>query len=302
MTALWAARDLTGARRVVCSAVAHLSIAKSARILGLNLVEVPVDEGQRLQADLLPDDLSDAIVVLTAGTVATGAVDALTAAQGAAWRHVDAAWAGPLRLSSHASVLAGIETADSVAVSMPTSGSQPKDGALVQFRETQAADDAPSFAGGYLAAPNIGLLGSHGNTTLPLAATLLAWGSEGLAARIDADMALADQLADRVSDTPELELWQRSVTGVVNRRPRHQPTEQLRARLHHAWISTASIDGDTWFRSVPANPRAQAPPCGRRGHARTQRSVTTHASTSAVSLERFAAAQSLPIRRRTAAS
>ena len=102
LTALWAARDLTGARRVICSAAAHLSIAKAARILGLELVEVPVDDTQRLRVDLLPDDLSDAIVVLVAGTVAAGAVDSLDAAAGAAWRHVDAAWAGPLRLSSHA--------------------------------------------------------------------------------------------------------------------------------------------------------------------------------------------------------
>jgi len=90
LTALWAARDLTGARRVVCSNAAHLSIAKAARVLGLELVEVPVDAAQRLREDMLPDDLSDAIVVLIAGTVATGAVDPLGAAQGAAWRHVDA--------------------------------------------------------------------------------------------------------------------------------------------------------------------------------------------------------------------
>jgi len=101
----------------VCSNAAHLSIAQAARVLGLELVEVPVDAAQRLREDMLPDDLSDAIVVLIAGTVATGAVDPLGAAQGAAWRHVDAAWAGPLRLSSHAQVLDGIETADSVAVS-----------------------------------------------------------------------------------------------------------------------------------------------------------------------------------------
>ncbi len=59
LTALWAARDLTGAQRVVCSTAAHLSIAKAAHILGLELVQVPVDEAQRLRLDLLPDDLSE---------------------------------------------------------------------------------------------------------------------------------------------------------------------------------------------------------------------------------------------------
>ena len=259
LTALWAARDLTGARRVVCSTAAHLSIAKAARILGLELVQVPVDDAQRLRVDLLPDDLSDTVLVLTAGTVTTGAVDPLKVATSAAWRHVDAAWGGPLRLSAHANLLDGIQTADSVAVSAHKWLYQPKNSALVLFRDPQAAHDAVSFGGDYLAAPNIGLLGSRGDSALPLAATLLAWGREGLASRIEADMALAEQLADLVAAAPELELWRRPVTGVVNWRPRHQPAEQVRPRLRDAWVSTASIDGHTWFRSVAANPRAQAP-------------------------------------------
>ena len=256
LTALWAARDLTGAQRVVCSTAAHLSIAKAAPILGLELVQVPVDEAQRLRLDLLPDDLSETIVVLIAGTVATGAVDPLDAAKKAAWRHVDAAWAGPLRLSSHAAVLDGIQTADSVAVSAHKWLYQPKDSALVLFRDPQPAHEALSFGGSYLATPNVGLLGSHGNTALPLAATLLAWGRDGLAARIDADVARAQQLADLVAQTPELELWRRPVTGVVNWRPRRQVADAVRARMHDAWVSTATIEGATWFRSVAANPRA----------------------------------------------
>ena len=256
LTALWAARDLTGARRVVCSAAAHLSIAKAAHILGLQLVEVPVDDAQRLRVDLLPDDLSDAVVVLIAGTVATGSVDPLDAAAGAAWRHVDAAWAGPLRLSSHAHLLDGVQMADSVAVSAHKWLYQPKDSALVLFHDPDAAHDALSFGGSYLAAPNVGLLGSRGNTALPLAATLLAWGRDGLTARIDADMATAEQLADLIAAAPALELWRRPVTGVVNWRPRGHSPEQVRAQLHDAWVSSASIDGSPWFRSVAANPRA----------------------------------------------
>jgi L-2,4-diaminobutyrate decarboxylase len=256
LTALWAARDLTGARRVVCSTAAHLSIPKAAHILGLDLVQVPVDDHQQLRLDLLPDDLSDTVLVLVAGTVATGAIDPLSAGPGAAWRHVDAAWAGPLRLSRHAGLLEGIETADSVAVSAHKWLYQPKDSALVLFREPQPAHDALSFGGSYLAAPNVGLLGSHANTALPLAATLLAWGRAGVAGRIEADMALAEKLADLVADSDEMELWRRPVTGVVNWRPCSDPPEQVRSRLRGAWISLADIGGSTWFRSVAANPRA----------------------------------------------
>jgi len=256
LTALWAARELTGARRVVVSAAAHLSIAKAARILGLGLVEVPVSDDQRLRAELVPDDLSDAIVVLIAGTVATGAVDDLRAVNGAAWRHVDAAWAGPLRLSSHAAVLDGIDMADSVAVSAHKWLYQPKESALVLFAETEAAHRVLGFGGSYLAAPNVGLLGSRGNAALPLAATLLAWGREGVAARIDADLALAGRLAEQVNAEPRLELWRHPVTGVVNWRPLGHDVDQVRTCLRDAWVSTASIEGRPWFRSVAANPRA----------------------------------------------
>ena len=99
LTALWAARELCGRREVVASEAAHLSVRKAAAVLGLDFRAVPVDERQRLREPEL-GDLSRAALVLTAGTTVTGAVDPLAAGLGdAAWRHVDAAWAGPLRLS-----------------------------------------------------------------------------------------------------------------------------------------------------------------------------------------------------------
>jgi hypothetical protein len=167
LTALWAARDLAGTRTVVTSTAAHLSIAKAARLLGMELPQIPADERQRIQPRLLPVDLARCAVVLTAGTVATGAVDPLDAGQGAAWRHVDAAWAGPLRLSRHARLLDGIQAADSVTVSAHKWLYQPKECAMVLFADPDAAHQALSFGGGYLAAPNVGLLGSHGTAAAP---------------------------------------------------------------------------------------------------------------------------------------
>ncbi|MDA8039111.1 MAG: pyridoxal-dependent decarboxylase [Actinomycetota bacterium] len=256
LTALWAARDLTGACRVVTSTAAHLSVAKAAHLLGLELVEVPVDDRQRMRADLLPDDLTRSVVVLTAGTVTTGAVDPLEAGDGAAWRHVDAAWAGPLRLSAHAGILAGIETADSVAVSAHKWLYQPKESALVFFSDSDTAHRALSFGGSYLAAPNVGLLGSHGNAALPLAVTLLSWGRSGVAGRIEADMATAELFARLVEDHVVLELWGQPVTGVVNWRPAARDPAEVRGRLTDAWISLADIAGTPWYRSVVANPLA----------------------------------------------
>src|SRR5207302_10116727 len=99
-------------------------------------------------------------LVLTAGTVAAGAIDPLDAGAEAAWRHVDAAWAGPLRLSEqHAGLLHGIDSADSIAVSAHKWVFQPKECALVLFRNVESAHGALSFASCYLATLNVGLLG-----------------------------------------------------------------------------------------------------------------------------------------------
>ena len=99
LTALWAAREITGARRVIASKGAHMSAGKAAHILGLSFTAVDADEFGRLKVADLPSDLSDTVLVLTAGTTSAGAIDDLGLTGKAAWTHVDAAWAGPLRFS-----------------------------------------------------------------------------------------------------------------------------------------------------------------------------------------------------------
>jgi L-2,4-diaminobutyrate decarboxylase len=146
LTALWAARELCGIRRVVASDSAHLSVRKAANILGLEFRAITVDPltGGLSKFDLQGVPLSDAALVLTAGSTAAGAIDDLSLTDsGQAWTHVDAAWAGPLRLSPrHRQLLAGIELADSVSVSCHKWMFQPKESALILFRQTAKADDA----------------------------------------------------------------------------------------------------------------------------------------------------------------
>lgn len=255
LTALWAARELAGVRRVVCSEANHLSIAKATHLLGLELVEVPVDTAQRLRLDLLPDDLSDAALVLVAGTVATGAIDPLSGVE-AAWVHVDAAWAGPLRLSSHAHLLAGVQAADSLSFSAHKWLFQPKESAVVLFADTDRAHAALSFGGSYLSAANVGLLGSHGSAAaLNLAATLLAWGRDGVQAHIDSGMATAGALADAIT-AAGFTVWRPPVAGVVNWRVPGVSVDDVQDRLQGAWMSRTDIAGEPWLRSVAANPMA----------------------------------------------
>ncbi len=192
--------------------------------------------------------------MLTAGTTTLGAVDPLDLR--AAWVHVDAAWAGPLRWSeTYGHLLDEIERADSIAISAHKWLFQPKESALVLFREIDALNSV-TFDGAYLAAPNVGLLGSHGAAASTLLATLLAWGRKGIAKRIDRCMRTAERLADLVAASPEFELYAPPTTGVVLWRPIGEDAAQLRERLRNAYVSIAYVGQDRWLRSVAANPIA----------------------------------------------
>lgn len=251
LTALWRARE-AGARRVVTSADAHISVAKAAHILGLPFRAVPVDAHGRLDRSQLGVS-EDAAVVLTAGTTGRGVIDALAPVP-CRWLHVDAAWAGPLRLTRYGARLDGIEQADSVAISGHKWLYQPKDSALILFRAADA-QEAISFGGSYLATPNVGVQGSRGAAAIPLLASLMALGRSGLAALIEKNMADAEKLAALVSADPRLELRQAPEAGVLNWRPAHGATADVLERLSGTSSRTV-IDGTLWARQVAANPHA----------------------------------------------
>jgi L-2,4-diaminobutyrate decarboxylase len=173
---------------------------------------------------------------------------------------VDAAWGGPLRLTRFAERLAGIEHADSVAVSSHKWLFQPKESALVFFRDSVKAIEAISFGGAYLTEPNVGLLGSHGATAIPLLAMLMSWGREGIAQRIEHCMALADELADFIRRDPRLVLFAEPTTGLVAWRAiEPTSTERLSQQLPAGMISTVTIGQHQWLRNTAANPNADMP-------------------------------------------
>ncbi|MEM1049296.1 MAG: pyridoxal-dependent decarboxylase [Pseudomonadota bacterium] len=258
ITALWAARECRGIRRVIGSEAAHVSVKKAAHLLGLDYLPVASDAAGRLTVSALPDRLDDAALVLTAGTTNAGAIDDLGACGAAAWTHVDAAWAGPLRFSErYADRLDGIEAADSVAVSAHKWLFQPKESALILFRETETAHTALSFGGAYLAAPNIGILGSHGAVAVPLLATLLAWGRTGLAERIDRTMGFADVLVERLTSHGGVDVFGAQESGVVLWRPAGASDLQpIFERLPVGLASRTRIGEVDWVRQVAANPCA----------------------------------------------
>ena len=256
LTALWAARDAGQVEKVVASSAAHISIAKAAKILGLPYEQVETGADGAIDANKL-GDVSKACLVLTAGTTATGSIDSLNLIGQAKWTHIDAAWAAPLSLSEkYRDLLNGIEHADSVSMSAHKWLFQPKDSALILFREPEIANEAISFGGGYLAVPNIGVQGSRGASAIPLLATMLAWGVKGFASRIEHAMSMSQQLAEKIDQDKRFELWAMPNTGVLVFRPLTMSVDEFLAKLPEGMLSTCVLDGHKWLRSVAANPMA----------------------------------------------
>lgn len=251
LTALWCARE-AGAKRVLASADAHISVPKSAHILGLPYVSVPVDSAGRLDRTAF-SEANDAVVVLTAGTTGRGVIDALSPVE-ALWNHVDAAWAGPLIFTKYAERLAGIAEADSISISAHKWLYQPKESAMVLFKHPDSLS-AVSYGSSYLTTPNVGVQGSRGASAIPLLATMLAWGRTGLAARIEKSMADADKLADLLAGDERFEVKQYPESGVLNWRPLRMSADGALARLSGI-SSQTNIDGELWLRQVAANPNA----------------------------------------------
>jgi glutamate/tyrosine decarboxylase-like PLP-dependent enzyme len=252
LTALWCARE-AGGKRVVASSDAHISIAKSAHILGLPMEVVGVDNEGRMDSSKVTD-LCDSVLVLTAGTTGRGVIDRLVETD-ALWTHVDAAWAGPLRYTRFSHLLDGIENANSISISAHKWFYQPKESALVLFSDP-AFEELISFGGSYLSTPNVGVQGSRGASAIPLLATLYAWGREGLASRLEKNMADAEKLAALIDSDNRLELKQQPETAVINWRPVDRPVESVMERLSKI-SSRTSIDGETWIRQVAVNPEAR---------------------------------------------
>jgi len=118
---------------VLCSADAHVSLAKAMTVMGLPdtaLLRIPVDAAGRMDTSLLGAALDDLqrrgvpviAVVATAGTTVRGAVDPLASIAAlcrrhGTWLHVDGAIGAVFALvGRHSLRLAGLDQADSITI------------------------------------------------------------------------------------------------------------------------------------------------------------------------------------------
>lgn len=277
--------------RVLCGANAHHSVLRAAWLLGLPAPHVlPTPAGTLDPAAVhtalrdTPDPGAPALVVATAGTTDSGAVDPLpglaaTAAAHRARLHVDAAYGGPLLFSAaRRHLLDGLGRAHSVTLDLHKLGWQPvaaglltvPDRAFLKPLEHRAAYLNP---GDDTEAGLPDLLGRSLRTTrrpdiLKIAVTLRALGEEGLGALIDRTCEAAAQLAALVDSDPRLELRTRPVLSTVLFRPagatdalvaavRRRLLADGRAVLGRAHAPDTGGRERLWLKATLLNPHVQ---------------------------------------------
>jgi len=243
-----------GSRRLRAygSAETHTWIQKAADLTGVGTSSVrwvPTDGDRRMdidalrrtiEADLAAGDVPF-IVVGTAGSVSTGAVDPLPALASlckeyGAWFHVDGAYGGFAAASPEAPAdLAGLSLADSVAIDPHKWLYAPLEAGCALVRDPEALRGAFSYHPPYYhfeeQATNYvdyGPQNSRGFRALKVWLALKHVGAAGYREMITEDIRLSRALADAVRATPELE-WMTQDLSVTTFR--FVPAD-LRARLH----------------------------------------------------------------------
>ena len=217
VAALAAARTVRPGGVVYASAEANFSVDKAARLVGLELRKVDVDETFRMRADVPFDDAT--AVVATVGTTATTSVDpvrelAARCADVGAWLHVDAAYAGSAAVCPELRwCLDGCELADSVVVNPHKWLFTPMDCSTLWTRRPEAFHDAFASSPEYLASTrdavdlkDFGPALGRRFRALKLWFVLRWYGADGLRALVREHVRLAQLFASWVEADPDWEV------------------------------------------------------------------------------------------------
>jgi aromatic-L-amino-acid decarboxylase len=273
VTALAAARAASpGNRVVVCSEHTHSSTAKAARLLELELRQVPVDEAFAMRADRV--DLTDACaLVATIGTTSSTAIDPVPAladlcADAGVWLHVDAAYAGSAAVCPELRFLfAGWERADSVGVNPHKWLLTPMDCSAFLTRRADDLRNAFSLVPEYLRhTEDVVNLSEYAVPlgrrfrALKLWAVLRCYGREGLQAVIREHIRLAELFERWVREEPGWELCApRHFSLVCFRRDgSDEENEALLERVNatgEVFLSHTRLDGRFVLRFAVGNAR-----------------------------------------------
>lgn len=280
---------------IYVSSEAHMSMPKAAALLGIgrsNVRTVPVDAAFRMIPEALDGMIAEDVaadrtpiaVVASAGTVNTGSIDPLpeisaVARRYNAWFHIDGAY-GALASLAQPEKFMGLDLADSLSLDAHKWLYQPAVCGCLLYRDPAKARNAFSHSGEYVRAlsqdPVEGFAFfeesmelSRRFRALPLWLSLRYHGLAAFREAIIKDLALAQRLACRISECPELELLAPVPLSAVCFRVRREgmtdaDLNALNARVlrkvvyeaRRVYISNASIGGKFALRACIVNHRA----------------------------------------------
>jgi len=217
------------------STAVHGCVAQALDLCGLGtdrLRLVPTDHGHRMDLEALENAIQKDraagfhpfLVVGTAGTVDTGAIDDLARIADIAhrhklWFHVDGAYGALAMLAPElAAKLHGVERADSLAFDFHKWGQVPYDAGFLLVRDGTLQHKAFAASSAYLKRETRGLAAgppwpcdygpdlSRGFRALKTWFTLKVYGTRAIGATIARTCELARYLGRRIAELPELEL------------------------------------------------------------------------------------------------
>ena len=286
---------MNGSRlRVYCSKEAHTWVQKAADICGLGtdaIRWVSTDDNQRLDTENLKEQIAadmasgdkPFLVIGTAGSVSTGAIDPLPEIAAICrhfdlWFHVDGAYGGfAAMLPDAPPALAGLCEADSVAVDPHKWLYAPLEAGCALVRNHERLRDAFAYHPPYyhfgVEAINyfdLGPQNSRGFRALKVWLALQQIGRDGYVQLLSDDIRLSQELFERIPQHGELEAMTQSLSIATFRfvpsdlRNRSDQTEhylndlnsELLTRLQssgEAYVSNAMIDGRFALRACIVN-------------------------------------------------
>jgi glutamate/tyrosine decarboxylase-like PLP-dependent enzyme len=281
------------------SAEAHTWVDKAADVAGMGaraIRWIDTDDAQRMRPDALATRIAadrkagclPFLVVGTAGTTGTGAIDPLPelaaiARDNGLWFHVDGAYGAPaVTLPEAPAELAALRLADSLAIDPHKWLYAPLEAGCTLVRDPEALAAAFSFLPSYYQTEadvsgthdgtsyyNLGMQNSRGFRALKVWLGLRAAGREGVVQRIRGNIALSQQLHGLATGHPELEARTQSLSiNTFRFRPPGLPDspagnaylDRINRRLLHdlqrdgdAFLSNAVIDDGYWLRACIVN-------------------------------------------------
>jgi aromatic-L-amino-acid decarboxylase len=269
IAALAAARELRPGGVVYASEEANFSVAKAARLLGLEYRTVPVDDEFRMSADVRLGDAT--ALVATVGTTSTTSVDpvpelAERCERAGVWLHVDAAYAGSAAVCPELRwCLDGCDRADSIVVNPHKWLFTPMDCSTLWTRRPEALHRAFAAHADYLASSEGALdLRDFGPAlgrrfrALKLWTVLRCYGRDGLQALIREHVRLAALFEEWVREDPDWEVAAPRPFSTVCFRHRSADNDELARRATATgavFVATTRLAGRPTIRLAIGNGR-----------------------------------------------